>query len=223
MVRVLGLTGGSGVGKGTVAQILSVCDGQFSAPSAPQNEHITHGLRFAHIDADAVYRDLLAHNADLLSALCAVFGAEIAENGQLNRTKLAQIVFSDPRQLVRLNEITAPFIRQAVGERTAELSALGAQWVIYDAPTLLQSGTQDLCDCTLAVLASGDIRLQRIMARDGIDAQAARVRIDAQPEDKFYHQNCDFILYNNGDLTKLHFEITRFLEELRTQFPECFT
>ena len=181
-MKIIGLTGGSGTGKGTVA--------------ARMRE-----LGAGWVDADAVYRDLCAANREMLAALNAAFGGVTDETGALDRPKLAKIVFSDPEKLAKLNEITIPYIR------AASLDAMQAQAdcpiVLYDAPTLFEAGADDLCEKTIGVIADTETRVQRVMARDGISEEAARARILAQPDDGFYRARCDYILENNGDLAAL--------------------
>ncbi len=181
-MKIIGLTGGSGTGKGTVA--------------ARMRE-----LGAGWVDADAVYRDLCAANREMLAALDRAFGGVTDETGALDRPKLAKIVFSDPAKLAKLNEITIPYIR------AASLDAMQAQSscpvVLYDAPTLFEAGADDLCEKTIGVLADTETRVQRVMARDGISEEAARARILAQPDDGFYRARCDYILENNGDLAAL--------------------
>ena len=181
-MKIIGLTGGSGTGKGTVA--------------ARMRE-----LGAGWVDADAVYRDLCAANREMLAALNAAFGGVTDETGALDRPKLAKIVFSDPEKLAKLNEITIPYIR------AASLDAMQAQAdcpiVLYDAPTLFEGGVDDLCEKTIGVLAGTETRVQRVMARDGISEEAARARILAQPDDGFYRARCDYIIENNGDLAAL--------------------
>ena len=181
-MKIIGLTGGSGTGKGTVA--------------ARMRE-----LGAGWVDADAVYRDLCAANREMLAALNAAFGGVTDETGALDRPKLAKIVFSDPAKLAKLNEITIPYIR------AASLDAMQAQAdcpiVLYDAPTLFEGGVDDLCEKTIGVIADTETRVQRVMARDGISEEAARARILAQPDDGFYRARCDYILENNGDLAAL--------------------
>ena len=181
-MKIIGLTGGSGVGKGTVA--------------ARMRE-----LGAGWVDADAVYRALCATNRGMLAALDAAFGGVLDDTGALDRPRLAQIVFSDPEKLAKLNEITIPYIR------AASLEAMQAQAdcpiVLYDAPTLFEGGVDDLCAQTVGVLADLETRVQRVMARDGISDAAARARILAQPDDGFYRVRCDYIIENNGDLAAL--------------------
>ena len=76
--------------------------------------------------------------------------------------------------------------------------------MLYDAPTLFEAGADDFCDKIIAVLAPHDTRVARIIERDGLSDEAARARIDAQPNDAFYREKCDFIIENNGDLDALY-------------------
>lgn len=181
-MKIIGLTGGSGTGKGTVATRM-------------------RELGAGWVDADAVYHRLCTADHGMLAALDAAFGGVIDQTGALDRPKLAAIVFSDPDKLAQLNEITLPYIR------VASLSAIEAQAnrpiVLYDAPTLFEVGADDLCEKTIGVLAHPETRVRRIMARDKLSEQAARARILAQPDDTFYRAKCDYILENNGDLAAL--------------------
>lgn len=181
-MRIIGLTGGSGTGKGTFAALLR-----------------DKGAGW--VDADAVYRALCAENRDMLHQLDTTFDGVLDETGALNRPKLARIVFADPAKLQKLNEITLPYIR------AASLDAMRAQgdcpFVLYDAPTLFEAGVDDLCECIIGVVADTEVRVQRIMARDGLDEQAARARIGAQPDADFYRARCNYIVENNGDLADL--------------------
>lgn len=193
-MRIIGLTGGSGTGKGTFAALLR-----------------DKGAGW--VDADAVYRTLCAENREMLAALDAAFGGVLDENGALDRPKLARIVFADPAKLRQLNEITLPYIRAASLD---EMRAQGdCPFVLYDAPTLFEAGADDLCERIIGVLADTEVRVQRIMARDGLDEAAARARIGAQPDADFYRARCDYIVENNGDLADLQRQADAILKDLR--------
>ena len=192
-MKIIGLTGGSGVGKGTVA--------------ARMRE-----LGAGWVDADAVYRTLCAENREMLAALDAAFGGVLNQNGALDRPKLASIVFADPEKLKKLNAITLPYIR------AASLEAMRAQgdcpFVLYDAPTLFEVGADDLCECIIGVLAGTEVRVQRIMARDRLDETAARARIGAQPDADFYRARCNYIVENNGGIADLQRQADAIFEDL---------
>lgn len=192
-MRIIGLTGGSGTGKGTFAALLR-----------------DKGAGW--VDADAVYRTLCAENREMLAALDAAFGGVLDGNGALDRPKLARIVFADPAKLRQLNEITLPYIRAASLD---EMRAQGdCPFVLYDAPTLFEAGADDLCERIIGVLADTEVRVQRIMARDGLDEAAARARIGAQPDADFYRARCDYIVENNDDLADLQRQADAILKDL---------
>lgn len=192
-MRIIGLTGGSGTGKGTFAALLR-----------------DQGAGW--VDADAVYRTLCAENREMLAALDAAFGGVLDQNGALDRPKLARIVFADPAKLRQLNEITLPYIRAASMD---EMRAQGdCPFVLYDAPTLFEAGADDLCERIIGVLADTEVRVQRIMARDGLDEAAARARIGAQPDADFYRARCDYIVENNGDLADLQRQADAIFKDL---------
>ena len=192
-MRIIGLTGGSGTGKGTFAALLR-----------------DKGAGW--VDADAVYRTLCAQNREMLAALDAAFGGVLDGNGALDRPKLARIVFADPAKLRQLNEITLPYIRAASLD---EMRAQGdCPFVLYDAPTLFEAGADDLCERIIGVLADTEVRVQRIMARDGLDEAAARARIGAQPDADFYRARCDYMVENNDDLADLQRQADAILKDL---------
>ena len=192
-MRIIGLTGGSGTGKGTFAALLR-----------------EKGAGW--VDADAVYRRLCAENREMLHELDTVFGGVLDETGALDRKKLAAIVFADPDKLKMLNGITLPYIRAAsLDEMRAQG---GCPFVLYDAPTLFEVGADDLCECIIGVLADTETRVKRIMARDGLDETAARARIGAQPDADFYRTRCDYIVENNGGIADLQQQADAIFENL---------
>ncbi len=192
-MRIIGLTGGSGTGKGTFAALL-------------------RGKGAGWVDADAVYRRLCTENRDMLHELDTVFGGVLDETGALDRKKLAAIVFADPDKLARLNQITLPYIRAASLD---EMRAQGdCPFVLYDAPTLFEVGADDLCERIIGVLADTEVRVKRIMARDGLDETAARARISAQPDADFYRTRCDYIVENNGGIADLQQQADAIFENL---------
>ncbi len=184
-MKIIGLTGGSGAGKGVVAQIMC-------------------GRGAGLVDADAIYRRLCATDKEMLSELDGEFCGVLTDSGTLDRPKLAATVFSDAGKLCRLNEITFPYIRRAAQEeiRLQESCPI----VLLDAPTLFETGADSMCSDTVGVLADLEIRASRIMSRDNLSFEAAHARLAAQPADSFYIRRCGHILVNNGDIAALRRE-----------------
>ena len=164
------------------------------------------------MDAVAGYRRLCAENREMLSELDAAFGGVLDETGALDRKKLAAIVFADPEKLQKLNKLTLPYIRAASLD---ELRAQGdCPCVLYDAPTLCELGADALCERIIGVLADTEVRIKRIMARDGLDEAAARARVGAQPDADFYRTRCDYIVENNGGIADLQQQADAIFENL---------
>ena len=130
------------------------------------------------VDADAVYRRLCAENRAMLE--------------QLRRA------FSDPEKLNILNALTFPYSRAASEAAFMGLAQAGHTVILYDAPTLFQTGADALCGAVIGVVASRETRLRRIISRDNIPEAAAAARIDSQPDEAFYRRRCRFIIENDG-------------------------
>jgi dephospho-CoA kinase len=192
---ILGLTGGSGCGKTEACVILK----EFGA---------------AIINADQVAREAVKAGSPGLHEILEEFGAEIlTESGELNRRKLGDIVFSNPQQLEKLNKITHPHITKLILE---QISANCGNWLlVLDAPVLFESGLEDICTYTAAVCASDDVRLARIMERDGLTREQAQARIGAQKSCQEYAKKVDFIIENNGGKDILRQQIIRLIKKLK--------
>ena len=122
-------------------------------------------------------------------------GAFDAE-GELDRKKLGQEVFSHKDRLEQLNGIV---VRHLVPEVRRRLAESGSRLFAIDAINLLEGGLDQLCDRTVAVTAPMELRVRRIMARDNISEQYARLRISAQQPDEYYRGKCDCELNNAAD------------------------
>ena len=114
------------------------------------------------------------------------------------RKTLGAVVFGDTQALTDLNEITHRYIRAEVERAISAARVEGRPAVAVDAIALLESGLGDLCDVTVAVTADDELRVRRIMARDGIDEKYARMRIGAQKPSAYFEAHCDLVLRNNG-------------------------
>lgn len=173
---IIGLTGPSGAGKSLVAM-------EFNA----------HGWYV--IDADRATHDLYACSSECVHAVLHAFPEAAGDQG-IDRKKLAGIVFSDSRQLERLNRIVHPFVLERLKQ---ELAAARSCNVLLDAPALFESGADALCDKVICLLAKREIRLNRIVQRDGLTLAQANQRLDAQPTDEFYRSRSDYAVFNNGN------------------------
>ena len=184
-IKIIGLTGQTGAGKSSVCEIIEK-------------------LGFNVIDADKVSREVVDTDLNCLADLVMKFSCGIlTENGTLNRKRLAAIAFSDPKNLAKLNRTIFPYITARIDKLIEELAAGGAEAVVLDAPTLIESGIDRKCDVVVSVLADTDSRLDRIIARDGLTEREATQRMSAQHDDSFYTERSRHIIYNNGTLEEL--------------------
>ena len=175
---VFGFTGGTGCGKTTALNQISLLGGLV-------------------IDCDEVYHRLGATSVDLREKLTARFG-DVYDDGVLNTKKIGQVVFYDPEALLELNAIT----HGAVGEETARMLRVwameGGRLAAVDAIALIESGMAEKYRPLVGVLAPVEERVRRIMARDSIDEDYARHRIASQKSDEFYREHCDHVLVNDS-------------------------
>lgn len=173
--RVIGITGGSGCGKSYLCKKLE-------------------DKGFLVIDCDKIAAEVMEPGSACLLETAEVFGAEILDEGRLNRKKLAEIVFSDGEKLLTLNKITHKYILERI-YNMIENAEPGL--IFVDGAVLIESGVR--CDMMVGILADRDIRRRRIMVRDGLTDDEATRRIGAQKPNDFYEENCDIIVYNNEE------------------------
>ena len=175
-MKVIGITGPTGAGKTTALQAL-------------------RALGVVVIDADAVYHRLLRDSGEMGAALVGAFGADILDReGRIDRKRLAAAVYPD--RLEELNAITHPFVVEAVDGALEEARREGRPAAAIDAIALIESGLGARCDVVAAVLAPLELRVRRIMGRDGIDEDYARRRALAQKDEGFFRAHADLVLEN---------------------------
>ncbi len=192
---VIGLTGPSGSGKGVVAELFAAC-----------------GLPV--INADDVYHRLLVPPSICLEELVMRFGPGILTSaGTLNRRALGEIVFSDPASLSDLNTITHRYVMAEIRRQLDHLRRENVRAAVLDAPQLFEAGANRDCSVVVSVLADKALRLERIVRRDGIDADTAYRRMAAQKSDEFFRSHSDYIIENNHGPDSLIPEVRRVLTE----------
>lgn len=195
-MKRIGITGPTGAGKTTALNVLA-------------------GLGVHRIDCDALYHKLLAESHGLCTALTTRFGEGILIDGAIDRKRLGAVVFSDPAALEALNTITHRFVREEVFRLCAAAEQIGAPGVAIDAIALIESGLGAQCHAVVGILAPAEVRIRRIMAREGISEAYARKRVEAQKRDDYFRAHCQFILENSGEDTAEDFQ--RRSAELFTQ------
>ena len=194
---VIGITGGTGSGKTSALNAIRDLGGVV-------------------IDCDAVYHEMLNQDAELRHAIEVKFHGVFNSDGSLNRKKLGELVFENKERMAQLNEVIYQFLVPEVQRRARD-----GNLTAIDAINLIESGVGELCDRTVAVTAPAELRVRRIMARDGIDERYARMRVSAQKSDEFYRSKCDYELSNTADTPEDFRETARvFFERLIGELRE---
>lgn len=175
---VIGITGPTGAGKTTLLREVERLGG-------------------AVIDCDAVYHEMLRSDIALQHALEKEFGPLRDKAGLIDRKKLGEIVFHSAERLERLNAIAWQAVASRVRALIEAYQDQGREAAAVDAIALLESPLKALCQLTAAVLAPPEVRVRRIMAREGISEDYAWARIKAQKPDEYFIQSCDYTLIND--------------------------
>ncbi len=176
---IIGLTGKTGAGKSTVAQILK-----------------EKGCYI--IDGDVIAKRTTEKGSDVLPVLQKAFGEDILdENGELIRNRLAERAFSSKENTALLNSITHPEITCRFKNEIVAAETQGYKTVVIDAAALLESEGKSLCQKIVVVHADEETRLERILRRDGITYEQAMTRIKAQKDDEYYFSQADIIIRNH--------------------------
>lgn len=188
-MKIIGITGGMGAGKSVVSAELEKLGAKV-------------------IDADRISRQVTAKDGLAFSEIIESFGNGIlAGNGELDRKKLGEIVFSDTEKLALLEKITHKHI---FDEMKRQLDSCIVEVAVLDVPLLFSSEFPFVCDVTVAVVADAEMRVSRIMKRDNITRDAALLRIKNQLTDDELIRLSDVCFENNGDLC----EVKAFAEKL---------
>ena len=190
---LVALTGGIASGKSTVAQLFA-----------------QHGAVV--IRADDLAREVVAKGGRAYDQVVAHFGNQIlTADGQVDRTKLAAIVFNEPSELTALEEITHPAVQAQLASRMADIDS--RQIVIYEVPLLIEKNLFNKFDKSIAVIADLEMRAQRAQER-GLDPADFYARVENQTSDEQRRKSVDIVIENNGDLSQLAQQVDQAWQQL---------
>lgn len=179
---LIGLTGGIGSGKSTVARMLRQA-----------------GVDV--IDADQLARDAVAPGSEGLREVVARFGEGILDpSGALDRKKLGDVVFHDEDARRALNAIVHPRVAMLAAERVQALAEQGRERVVYEVPLLFENGLDGAMRATIVVYVDEETQLRRLMARDGSSEEGARARMSAQMPLEEKRRRASYVIDNGGGL-----------------------
>jgi L-threonylcarbamoyladenylate synthase len=177
-LKIVGVTGGTGTGKTTALDALEAMGALV-------------------IDADKVYHDLCESCSEMLEQIDRRFPGSV-EGGVLQRQKLGSIVFADETALNDLRAITDRYVERRIDQLLAQHAAAGGRYGAVDAINLLDTKLMDYLCATVGITAPEEVRVQRLVAREGISAEYARLRIRAQQPASYFEKNCDYTICNDG-------------------------
>ena len=174
MLRI-GLTGGIGSGKSTIARMFEV-------------------LGVPVYYADKASKKLYNTDKELMAALKQHFGEDIYIDGEINKTRLAEIVFNDEKKLALLNSLVHP---PTIRDAEKWMSKQNSPYVVKEAALLFESGSVASLDYVIGVKAPVALRIKRVMDRDGVTREEVMRRINRQIDEEIKMKLCDFIIQNN--------------------------
>lgn len=181
-INIIGLTGQSGSGKTTVSKLFE-------------------RLGIAVIDCDGIAKKVAGFR-EFLGEISALFPDCVIDGG-LNRQKIAVIVFNDPEKMQLYSGIIFPYITAEVFRLIREYKSIGKKMLILDAPTLFESGLDVICRSIISVTAPFEVKMRRILERDGIPVELVKSRISSQHDEEFFRAKSEYLIINDGELSEL--------------------
>ena len=194
MSKVIGLTGGIASGKSTVSELLTA-------------------FGFKVVDADTAARDAVAKGTPGIEKVREVFGDEaIDENGEMDRKYMGELVFNNPGERIKLNEIVHPIVREIMEQKKQQFLNEGHN-VIMDIPLLFENELQDTVDEVWLVYTSESIQIDRLMKRNDLTQEEAKARVYSQISIDKKSRMADHVIDNLGDKLELKQNLERLLSE----------
>lgn len=182
---IIGITGNSGTGKTEISKILA------------------QKLNAEIIDADEVAKELTKKETKYLEEIMGIFGNKILKKNGLNRKKIAKIIFKNETKRNQLNSLTFKYV---VDEIKSKIEDICNKNIVIDAPLLFESGLNEICNYTIAVISNKEIKIDRICKRDNITKRDAKARLNIQHEDEYYIEKSNYTIKNNGNIDELNWE-----------------
>lgn len=195
-MKIIGITGNSGSGKSIVCEIIKE---NFNAEI---------------IDADKIAKNLTASDTKYLQEIIKTFGNSILDKkSKLNRIKLADIVFNSKEKKMLLDKLTFKYVVDEIKEKIKHIQ--NCDYILLDVPLLFESNLFEICNITIGIVASEDVKIKRIMQRDNISLERAKSRLNSQPKDEFYMEKCDYIINNKDNLEETTNQVNKIFETLQ--------
>ena len=179
-MNIIGITGNSGSGKSTVSKMI--------------NENYNAKI----IDADRIAKEMAKNNSEYLQAIRQTFGEDIVKNNELDRKRLADIVFSNKTEKEKLDSLTFEYVVKEIKSELEANQKLNYEYIILDVPLLFESKLDEMCDYIIGVIAPKTEKIKRICKRDKLSKEKALQRLNSQPNDEFFTKNCNTVINNEN-------------------------
>ncbi|MCB0365143.1 MAG: dephospho-CoA kinase [Bdellovibrionaceae bacterium] len=196
-MKWIGLTGGIGTGKSTVAQLLRA-----------------RGCTV--VDADQLARQAVAKNSEGFKQVVSLFGTQVlGPDGNLDRSRLGKLVFGDSKRLAELEKIIHPIVRRLALDERDRLAAQGLPVAFYDVPLLYEKGLETMFDQVVLVYAPESTQIERVMNRDGFSLDEAKQRVASQLAIEEKRRRAQIVLDNSGARELLERQVAELLERFK--------
>lgn len=197
-MKIIGITGSSGAGKSSVCKMIKK-------------------IRKAEIiDADEIAKELQDNKTIYYEKIVETFGKDfLLDNGCINRKKLANIIFSNLVEKEKLDKLTFKYVVEEIKNRVGLLKSKDLNYIVVDAPTLIEAGMLDMFDIIVIVKSKENNKIDRICKRDGITVNEARKRLSSQKSDEFYEVYADFVISNDDE--NIENKVTELLERIERE------
>ena len=179
-MKIIGITGNFGSGKSTISKLIS------------------KNYEAKIIDADKIAKEMTKNNGEYLQAIRQAFGNDVIKNNELDRKKLADIVFLNKAEKEKLDGLTFEYVVEEIKKELEANQNLDYQYIILDVPLLFESKLDKLCDYTIGVIAPQTEKIKRICKRDKLSKEKALQRLNSQPNDEFFTKNCNTVINNEN-------------------------
>jgi len=190
---IVGLTGGIGSGKSTVARLLVA-------------------LGYPVYNSDDRAKFLQENDATLIAQTTELLGPEVIENGKINRAKVASIVFSDSQLLQKLNALVHPRVAKDFADWRSQQNS---NILFKESAILVETGIYKQCDALVVVTAPEDVRIARVVKRDGVSEEQVRMRITKQLSDEEKVKSADFVI-KNDDRQLITPQVLKLIQSLKS-------
>ena len=179
-MKIIGITGNSGSGKSTISKLIS------------------KNYEAKIIDADKIAKEMTKNNGEYLQAIRQAFGNDVIKNNELDRKKLADIVFLNRAEKEKLDDLTFEYVVEEIKKELEANQNLDYQYIILDVPLLFESKLDKMCDYTIGIIAPKTEKIKRICKRDKLSKEKALQRLNSQPNDEFFTKNCNTVINNEN-------------------------